>query len=72
MSIEAEPIIVHRDCGGDLRDDFENGYRFEGEDAALFGEVVPRTYCKRCGQEIMGDVDLQWAGAAAYLEEDRR
>jgi hypothetical protein len=49
----------HRGCGGRVEEDWENPYRFEGEEAEEFGEIVPRFMCRKCGQEILGDAQLE-------------
>jgi len=50
--------MVHKNCGGIISEDFSKPYRFEGEDAKVFGAVVPRYVCDKCKQEIVSDKQI--------------
>lgn len=50
--------LHHKDCGGRIVDNWDDPYRFEGEDARVFGAIVPRHLCEVCGAEILGDADI--------------
>ena len=51
--------LIHRNCGGKVLEDWSDPYHFEGEDAGVFGEKVPRYVCAKCGKEILGDREIQ-------------
>lgn len=54
--------LVHKHCGGSVKEDWDDPYRFEGDDADAFGKTVPRYVCDKCGKEILGDAEITIEG----------
>lgn len=47
--------LRHKGCGGGVYDDRAKLYNYEGK-------LMPAVRCDRCGEEILGDADLEQEG----------
>jgi hypothetical protein len=53
-------MLMHRNCGGEVREATDGrGYRFDGENARIFGPFVPAYICTKCDKEILGDAEVK-------------
>ena len=54
--------MKHKNCGGDIEEDWSDPYIFDDEDAKEFGTKVPRYICQKCKIEIVGDAEIEIVG----------
>ena len=49
--------MKHKDCGGDIEEDWSKRYEYDTDDDHI--ERHPALRCKKCGEEVIGDSQIE-------------